>query len=175
MKQNLKRCIGLFFGLILILAFCLVSSSAQEKMKIGGEFTAKYGTVGEEQEIGDVEEHTVYLSTLKGINKSTGEQKFMDGAEVLIIAMSDVTKGNGVAWGYTKMTQGDDVVFAKYKGKVTTTIVEGNPVTVFEVEAKYIKGTGKYANIQGGHKAKAQVISEDELAITWEGKYSIKK
>jgi hypothetical protein len=105
------------------------------------------------------------LGTLEGINKSTGEQEFMDGAKILITGMTDATQGNGVAWGYAKTTLGEDEVFAKYKGRVTTTVSEGNPVTTFEVEAEYIKGTGKYANIQGGYKAEAKVISEEELVI----------
>lgn len=176
MRKNFgkRQHVGIFSFLVFMLAFCLVSSSAQEMMKIGGELTAKYVT-REAQEIGDVEEHLVNLSSLEGINKSTAEHEFMDGANVLIIGMSDVTKGNGVSWGYAKMTLGDDVVFAKYKGKVTTTVSEDTPVTVFEVEAEYIKGSGKYENIEGGYKAKAKVISEDELAIKWEGEYTIKK
>ena len=176
MKKNLKKRRGarLFFCLVLILALCLVYSSAQEKMKIGGEFTAKYLTQ-ETQEIGDAAGHAVTLSTLEGINKSTGEQTFMDGAKVLLIGMSDTTQGNGSSWGYAKMTLGDDEVFAKYKGKVTTTVSEGNPITTYKVEAKFIKGAGKYANIQGGYKAKAKVISETELAIKWEGAYVIKE
>jgi hypothetical protein len=175
MRKNLKkrRCVGLFFCFVLMLAFCLVYSSAQEKMKIGGEFTAKYVT-RTPQEIGDTEEHTVSLGTLEGINKSR-EQTFMDGAKVLIVGMSDTTQGNGAAWGYVKMTLGDDEVFAKYKGKVTTTISEENPITTYEVEAKFIKGTGKYANIQGGYKAKAKVISETEIAIKWRGEYIIQE
>jgi hypothetical protein len=176
MKKNLKKRRGarLFFCLVLILALCLVYSSAQEKMKFGGEITVKYLTQ-ETQEIGNAAGHAVTLSTLEGINKSTGEQTFMDGAKVLIIGMTDATQGNGSAWGYSTMTLGDDEVFAKYKGKVTTTISEGNPITTFEVEAKFIKGTGKYANIQGGYKAKAKVISETELAIKSEGAYVIKE
>jgi len=166
--------VGIFFCLVFILAFCLVYSSAQEKMKIGGEFTATYVT-RTPQEIGDTEGHTVSLGTLEGINKSSGEQEFLDGAKILIIGMSDTTQGNGAAWGYAKMTLGDDEVFAKYKGKVTTTISEGNPITTYEVEAKYIKGAGKYANIQGGYKAKATVISETEIAIKWGGEYIIKE
>jgi len=176
MKKNLKKRRGtrLFFCLVLILALCLVYSSAQEKMKIGGEMTVKYLTQ-ETQEIGDEAGHAVTLSTLEGISKSTGEQTFMDGAKVLLIGMTDTTQGNGPAWGYVKMTLGDDEVFAKYKGKVTTTISEGNPITIYEVEAKFIKGAGKYANIQGGYKAKAKVISETEIAIKWEGAYVIKE
>ena len=54
-------------------------------------------------------------------------------------------------------------------------ILFGNPITTYEVEAKYIKGAGKYANIQGGYKAKAKVISETEIAIKWEGAYVIKE
>jgi hypothetical protein len=176
MGKNLKkrRCVGLFFCLVFMFAFCLVYSSAQEKMKIGGEFTATFITQ-EPQEIGDAEGHIVNLSTLEGIHKSSGEQEFMDGAKILIVGMSDTTQGNGAAWGYAKMTLGDDEVFAKYKGKVTTTISEGNPITTYEVEAEYIKGAGKYANIQGGYKAKAKVISETEIAIKWEGAYIIKE
>ena len=176
MKKNLKknRRVGLFFCLVLILGFCLVYSSAEEKMKIGGEFTAKYVT-REAKEIGDAEGHTVMLSTLEGINKCTSEHAFMDGSKILIVGMADTTQGNGAAWGYSKMTLGDDEVFAKYKGKVITTMSEGNPITTYEVEAEYIKGAGKYANIQGGYKAKAKVISETEIAIKWEGAYHIKE
>ena len=175
MRKNLKkrRCVGLFFCLVFMFAFCLVYSSAQEKMKIGGEITATYVTQ-EPQEIGDAEGHIVNLSTLEGINKGR-EQTFMDGAKVLITGMSDTTQGNGAAWGYAKLTLGDDEVFAKYKGKVTTTMSEGNPSTTYELEAEYIKGAGKYASIQGGYKAKATVISETEIAIKWEGEYIIQE
>jgi len=174
MKQHLKLLRGFFFCLVLLFGFFLTYSSADEEMKIGGEFVAKYAT-REVQQIGDAEEHVVVLSTLEGTLKSTGEHEFMDGGAVLIIGMSDMTKGNGVSWGYAKTTLGDDVVYAKYKGKVTTTLSEGNPVTVFEIEAEFIKGSGKYENIQGGYKAKAKVISENEMMIKWEGTYSIKE
>ncbi len=176
MRINLKKRqhVGLFFCLVLMLAFCLVYSSAQEKMKISGEFTAKYVT-REAKEIGDAEGHTVILSTLEGINKCTSEQTLMDGAKVLIVGMSDTTQGNGAAWGYAIMTLGDDEVFAKYKGKVTTTISEGNPITTYEVEAKFIKGAGKYANIQGGYKSTSKLISESEIAIKWRGEYIIQE
>lgn len=163
-----------YLFLIFILAFCLVYSSAGEKMKIGGELTAKYVT-RESKEIGDIEGHAVSLSTLEGINKSVGEQEFMEDAKVLIIGMTDATKGNGACWGYSKTSLGDDEVFVKYKGKVTTTVTEGNPVTVFDVEAKFTKGVGKYANIEGGYKARAKMISENELEIKWEGEYTIKE
>ncbi len=176
MKKDLKKRRGakLFFCLVLIFALCLVYSSAQEKMKIGAELTAKYLTK-ETQEIGDAAGHAVTLSTLEGISKSTGEQTFMDGAKLFLIGMTDATQGNGSAWGYSTMTLGDDEVFAKYKGKVTTTISEGNPITIFKVEGKFIKGAGKYANIQGGYKAKAKLISETEIAIKLEGWYVIKE
>lgn len=176
MKKNLKkrRGMGLLFCLVLIFSFCLVTYSAQEKMKIGGELTIKYLTQ-ESHEIGDAEAHVVTLSTLEGINKCTGEQTFMDGAKVIVTGMSDMTQGNGASWGYARMTLEDDEVIAKYKGKVTTTISEGNPITTYEVEAEFIMGAGKYANIKGGYKAKAKVISETEIAIKWQGEYIIKE
>ena len=174
MKKSFKLCMGLVFCLVLIFALCFTYSLAQEKMKIGGETTAKYLT-REVKEIGDAEGHTLVLSTLEGISKSIGEQTFMEGAKVLITGVSDTTQGNGIVMGYVKMVKGEDVVFAKYKGKVTTVLTDGNPVTTFEVEAEFIKGEGKYANIQGGYKSKAKTISEDELSITWEGAYFIKK
>ena len=175
MKKSFKLCMGLVFCFVLIFALCFTYSSAQEKIKIGGEFTAKYLT-REVIEIGDVEGHAVNLSTLEGITKSTGEQLFMDDAKVFITGASDTTQGNGLlVMGYAKMVKGEDVVFAKFKGKVTTVLTDGNPVTTFEVEAEFIKGEGNYANIQGGYKSKAKTFSEDELTITWEGAYFIKK
>jgi hypothetical protein len=164
----------LLLGFVFIFGLCLADLAAQEKMKIAGKVEAEY-TKREALDIGDVEGHMMTLSQLAGINKSTGENMFMDGADVTIYGFTDNIKGNGHVMGYTTTKLGDDCAFAKYKGEVKTTLVEGKPVTVFETTCKFIKGMGKYENIQGEYTATAKMVSETKMVIEWQGEYFIKE
>jgi hypothetical protein len=164
----------LFLGFVFISGLCLADLAAQEKMKIGGKAEVEY-TKREAMDIGDVEGHMMTLSQLAGTNKSTGENMFMDGADVTIYGFSDSIKGNGHAMGYSRTKLGDDCVFIEYKGEVKTTLVEGKPVTVFETTCKFIKGTGKYENIQGEYTATAKMVSETKMVIESQGYYFIKE
>jgi hypothetical protein len=138
----------LFISLVLIFALGVTTSIAQQKFKIAGKSTAAY-TVREVVEVGDTEGHALYLLKIEGFNESTGEHKFMDGAEVDWFGSADYIKGNGPHTVYTKMSLNDNVVYAKAEGKSTTILSpEGKPVTTFEGSLTFTKGTGKYKNIQ---------------------------
>ena len=65
-------------------------------------------------------------------------------------------------------------VNGEFKGKVTTTMVEGKPVTVFEITGKFLKGSGIYEGIQGEFTSKAKMVTEKKMVIETEGEYSIK-
>lgn len=170
-----KRLTVLFISLALIFGLCVSSLMAQEKFKIAGKTTAAY-TVREVVEVGDTEGHSLYLLKNEGFNESTGEYKFMDGAETVWFGIADYIKGNGHHTVYTKLSLNDNVVYSKAEGKTTTILsAEGKPVTTFEGSFTFTKGTGKYKNIQGSCTYKGKLVSSVIIVNEWEGEYFIKK
>ncbi len=170
-----KRLTVLFISLVLIFGLCVSSLMAQQKFKIAGKTTAAY-TVREVVEVSDTEGHSLYLLKTEGFNESTGEHKFMDGAETVWFGMADYIKGNGSHTVYTKMSLNDNVVYAKAEGKTTTILSpEGKPVTTFEGSLTFTKGTGKYKNIQGSCTYKGKLVSSVIIVNEWEGEYFIKQ
>jgi len=170
-----KRLIVPFISLALIFGLCVSSLMAQTKFKIAGKNTTAY-TLREVVEVGDTEGHSLYLLKNEGFNESTGENKFMDGAEVIYFGIADYIKGNGSHTVYTKMSMNDNAVYSKAEGKTTTTLSpEGKPVTTFKGSITFIKGTGKYQNIQGGGTYKGKLVSSVIIVNKWEGEYFIKK
>jgi len=165
---------GLLFSLVLIFGLC-ASSTAQEKIKVSGKGTYAY-TERPAITFDDVEGHMILLSKWEGMNWSTGEQKFMDRAEVSFIVYADYIKGSGPFWGYIKMSQNGDVVYSTFKGKAITTLSpKGKPIMTFEGEIEMVRGTGQYMGIQGGMKFKNQMISNTIMMGEWGGEYYIKK
>jgi len=57
----------------------------------------------------------------------------------------------------------------------TTLSPEGKPVTTFEASWTFIKGTGKYENIQGSGSLKGKYISRTIAIVDWEGEYFIEE
>ena len=170
-----KRLTVSFISLALILGLCVSSLMAQQKFKIAGKTTAAY-TVREVVEVGDTEGHSLYLLKHEGFNKSTGEHKFMDGAETVWFGIADYIKGNGPHTVYVRMSLNDNVVYAKSEGKTTTILSpEGKPVTTFEGTMSFTKGTGKYKNIQGSSTYKGKLVSSVIIVMEWEGEYFIKQ
>ena len=170
-----KRLMVLFISIALIFGLCVSSLMAQQKFKIAGKMTAAY-TVREAVEVGDTEGHSLYLLKSEGFNESTGEHKFMDGAETVWFGIADYIKGNGSHTVYTKMYSNDNVVYSKAEGKTTTTLSpEGKPVTTFEGSLTFTQGTGKYKNIQGSGTYKGKLVSSVIIVNEWEGEYFIKE
>jgi hypothetical protein len=170
------RWLALFTGLLLIVAFVVMPATADKKHQISGNMTMIYP---EQQkiEVGDTEEHILSFGMSDGTNQCTGEEHtFMDGAQVVNMAFSDLVRGNGPHQGYAKFTLGEDAVFAKWEGMITTTVPEeGEPLPEFEGNFVYVKGTGQFENIQGKGTYKGQFISKTEYTTAWEGEYSIEK
>ena len=170
-----ERLTVLLISFALIFVLSVSSLVAQQTFKIAGKTTAAY-LVREEVEVGDTEGHILYLTNNKGFNESTGEHKFMDGAEVVWCAIADYIKGNGSHTTYTTMSLNDNAVYSKAKGKTTTTLSpEGKPVTTFEGTITFVEGTGKYKNIQGSCTYKGKLVSGVIIVNEWEGEYFIKK
>ena len=165
---------GLVFSCVLAIALCS-SAAAQEKIKISGK-----GTYAALQRMSlafdDVEGRDVFISEWEGVNWSTGEHKFMDGAEVHYVTHGDYIKGNGPFWGYIKMIHNGDTAYSKFKGMAVTTLSPlGKPITTFEGEIEGVRGTGQYEGFQGRLTFKNKMISSAIMTSEWEGWYSIKK
>ncbi len=170
-----QRLSVLFISIALIFGLCVSSTIAQQKLKIAGKTTAAY-IVREVVEVGDTEGPSLYLLKHEGFNESTGEHKFMDGAETVWFGIADYIKGNGPHTVYTKMSLNDNVVYSKAEGKTTTILSpEGKPVTTFEGALTFTKGTGKYKNIQGSGTYKGKLVSSVIIVNEWEGEYFIKE
>ena len=169
-----KRSMTLLVSVALVFAVGVTPSIAQQRTKISGEMTltvTKHDTII----IGDTEGHVFSLSAYKGSNKSTGEVKFMDGAQIENSGFSDIVKGNGPHQGYVKLFQNGDAVFAKWQGEVATEIAKDGPVTTFKGNFFYIAGTGQFKGIQGRGTYKGRFTTKTEYIAEWEGEYSNEK
>jgi hypothetical protein len=169
------RWLTLFTCLLLIIAFVVMPATADKKHQVSGKMTMIYP---EQQkiEVGDTEEHTLSFGTSEGTNQCTGEHTFMDGAQVVNMAFSDLVRGSGLHQGYAKFALGEDAVFCKWEGMVTTTVPEeGEPLMAFEGTFVYVKGTGQFENIQGKGTYKGQFTAKTDYTAAWEGEYSIEK
>jgi hypothetical protein len=173
-KLRFKKLIGLFISLVLIFTLGVTTSIAQQKTKIAGKHTLAYkqDTIN----VGDTEGHIIALSEFEGFNVSTGEEKFMDGAQDVAMGFSDLVMGNGTDQGYGNISLNGDVIFWKHQGNIATTISpEGKLVTTAEGSWTFTKGTGKYENIQASGTYKGKLMSRTIYIIEWEGEYFIKK
>ena len=157
--------------LAFILAFSVTTSTAQEKLKINAKATGVM-TKMEQMKPDDTEGHTLNSYEAKGAGTGSA-----GGFTFLNQGYSDLVKGNGPHFGYYKATDKDGhVYFAKWQGKVTTTMSpEGKPNVQFGGTWSFIKGTGKWENVQGGGTYKGMFIGQGIFANTTEGEYLIKK
>jgi hypothetical protein len=172
---TLKRPRGILISVVLILSFSVATLMAQQKIKIAGKHTFAY-TKQTTINVGDVEGHVIMLSEFEGFNVSTGENKFMDGAQDAAMGFYDLVMGNGPHEGYGHMTLHDNVIFWKHQGKTSTTSSPGGkPATTFEGTFTFTNGKGKYENIQGNGTYSGKLITKTIFIIEWEGEYFIKK
>lgn len=109
---------------------------------------------------------------MEGVEKSTDE--IIDGAKLTIFSFADLVMGNGLVQGYVKAEKDGSIGYGEFKGKVTTTMVEGQPVTTFETTGKFLTGSGIYDGLQLEFTSKATQVTEKKIAIETQGEYSIK-
>jgi hypothetical protein len=91
--------------------------------------------------------------------------------------MSDLVKGNGTNHGVFKATDKDGHVYwNNWQGKVTTTkSPEGRPIVKFGGTWLFVRGTGKWENVEGGGTFKGWFIGQGIYTLMYEGEYIIKK
>jgi hypothetical protein len=161
------------FSLILILG--VTTAEAQQKYQIAGKQTLAF-TKQERSMVGDIESHMLSLVEAEGVNLSTGTIEFFSGAQVINIIASDLVDFSGPVQGYSISKKGNDSLYAKLEGRITTSMSsEGSPLTTIEAKMTWLKGTGRYENIQGNGTAKGRYIASNIYTVDWEGEYWIKK
>lgn len=142
-----------------------------KRTKVAGKFSLHF-TQFETFEVGDVKDHIVSLRKAEGKNINLGEQKFMDGAQLVNFSFDDLVSGNGPHQGYSKLEKNGDSVISKWEGKIVTTLsAKGKPTTSFSGTMHWIKATGHFANMQGGGTYKGHFTSETSYDVEWEGEY----
>ena len=164
-----KRSMLILVTLASIIALGVTTALAQEKVKVKRKaFGVKIKS--ERIQFDDTEGHYLTLSEWKGV---TSDGEFTRYAT----SFGDLIKGNGPFNGYVKyVDRNGNAYFSKYKGMLTTTkSKEGKPIASIKGTYSYIKGTGKFENIQGGGNFKGNFIGKGIYAMDSEGEYVIKK
>lgn len=170
-----KWLVVLFVCLALSVTLAAATATAQEKTEVSGTMSASY-TQQDTIAVGDQAGHLLTLVMSEGTNTETSKAGFMVGATIRNMSQSDVVNGNGSQQGYLSLMKDGEMVFASWKGKLTTTMVEGKPpVTSFGGTFTYTMGTGKYENIKGGGSYEGKFTSETEYKVDWKGEYTIEK
>ncbi len=143
------------------------------KIKVSGKQTCAYNKL-ERTYVDDIEGHMVSYMVAEGVNVSTGEVPFFNGAQLVSIITSDIVYFNGEFQGYTKFSNKGDNLFSKFSGKITNTLsAEGNHVQSMEGTFTFIKGTGQYENIKGSGRFKGRYLTKIIYINEWEGEYWI--
>ncbi|UCE66127.1 MAG: hypothetical protein JSU85_14960 [Candidatus Zixiibacteriota bacterium] len=160
--------------LVLFMAVMFIAGQADAQTKISGKMTMAYAKM-DSIPVSDTEDHNMALAESKGNNISTGDNAFMDGAEIINFSYADLTKGSGPHQGYVTFKKGDDMTIAKWKGKVKTTMTEeGAPKTTFSGTFEYIKGAGQFKNIKGAGTYEGHFTSSTEYIVGWKAEYTLK-
>jgi hypothetical protein len=100
----------------------------------------------------------------------TSSGGFIQEATVSNPEIANLHQGNGENSGYYTITNGVDSTIAKWSGKVTTVIKDGNPMTSSKGQWEYVGGTGKYKGIKGKGEFNSYFTSPTEYTVDWKGK-----
>lgn len=112
------------------------------------------------------------LATVKGTLKSDGP---MNGGSVVNEEVAQLFQGNGDHAGYYTVISADGSTVAKWDGKVTTVMKDGNPMTTFKGKWEYVGGSGKYQNIKGKGDYNGYFTAADAYVVDWKGHYLLDK
>ena len=125
--------------------------------------------------IANADGNVLLAGEVHGTNKSTGSNSFMDGAAVTNQEIAQLNQGNGIHAGYFTQVTDSGSIIAKWDGKVTTVMKDGNPMTSFKGKWDYVGGTGKYAGIKGSGDYSGYFTAKDSYVVEWKGDSSIAK
>jgi hypothetical protein len=162
-----RRLMLILISFALIFAFGVMTSVAQEKVKVKDKrywFTTKLEVIN----IDDTEGHIIQIMEQKGVDVGSGAIAFSR-------SFADLVKGNGTFQAYATVMIPDGASFSKAEGKITTTLSPaGKPITTAEGTFSMIKGTGIFEGQQGSGTWKSKGIAEGIVVMDWEGEFTKK-
>jgi hypothetical protein len=163
-----KRLMVILISLGLIFAFGVMTSVAQETVKVKGKIYM-FATKSETIKVDDTEGHVIVIGESKGVDVGSGML-------IHVKNFMDLVKGNGTMLGYSTNYYPDgSKMFFKGQGKATTTLSpEGKPIFTIDVARSIIKGPGKWEGFQGGETLKYKAIAEGIGVMDWESEYTKK-
>jgi len=94
---------------------------------------------------------------------------FLVGATGINQEIANLHQGNGEHQGYMSYNKDADATVAKWSGRVTTVMKDGNPMTSFNGQWEYVGGAGKYQGIKGKGEYHGYFISASEYIVDWTG------
>lgn len=147
--------------LIAILALAAINANAET---ISGQGKCTYKPTA--ANIANTDGYAVMLSE----TTCTSSGGFIEGATVSNPEIANLHQGNGENSGYYTITNGIDSTIAKWSGKVTTVIKDGNPMTSSKGQWEYVGGTGKYKDIKGKGEFHTYFTSATEYTVDWKGR-----
>jgi hypothetical protein len=146
---------------------------AADATSVKGTFSVKY-VKQEAMPVTDATGPVLILGEAQGVNKSTGRQSFMDGAQVNNKEIDALVQGNGTHRGYLTMTGQDGAQkIAQWNGEVTTVMKDGQPMTSFKGTYQEMSGTGTLQGIQGRGTYAGHFTSQTEYVVDWIGQVTL--
>lgn len=155
-------------------AGCLTAPIAQaDGGKIAGTMSLNYSKQ-EALPVAEAPGNVLILGELRGSNKSTNGNAYMDGAEVTNREIVRLFQGNGPNSGYITLSKDGNAAVAQWNGMVSTVLSpDGQPQTSFTGSWQYVAGSGKYAGIQGSGEFHGNFTSQTSYDVSWSGEYSL--
>jgi hypothetical protein len=124
--------------------------------------------------VGDTEGHVLISNHATGKNRSTGADKYMDGAEVANTETADLTQGNGPHQGYVIFSGAGERTVNKWNGKIATVMgSDKKPVTTFEGTWTKQSGTGRYGGVTGQGTYRGRMTSQNTYRVEWKGEIEL--
>ena len=112
-------------------------------------------------------DHVLVSQVAQGINKSMGSNAKFDGAQVLFSETVELNQGNGPQHGFISLVDAKGSETNEYTGKLTTTMVGGQPRTSGEGTWKFVSGTGAYADGKSTGTYKFTMTSQTDFMGEW--------
>jgi hypothetical protein len=151
----------------------LGGTTPTERVKVSGRHTM---TVVQQQQVtvADGAAHLLLLTEARGTNQSTGPTRWMAGSTLVSSGTADLVAGTGPQQGYIIEVEGGDTSYARWSGRVTTTLTDGKvPITRYEGQWTKTNGTGRFSGVTGTGTYVGQFTSPTQYTTEWSGELEV--
>ncbi|MCB2191936.1 MAG: hypothetical protein KQI62_10245 [Deltaproteobacteria bacterium] len=169
MKVRTKWVALVFLG-ALVAALSAGPAMAEQKMKMKGK---RFGVITETtvHPVGDVKGHAVGVTVSEGVD-------ILYKATWRSISNADLHMPQGGTirgWNITTLPNGDKT-YGQFQGKLEGKRgPDGKPMMLLHGTWKFVRGTGKWAGVQGSGTFKGRYLGKKIYTYDLDGEYTIKK